>query len=1045
MRKLSKNRFIIVAFLLMFVCSSQAYGQPTAVPEPMPEGGKPVSLTGPGGAGVETGSMSAETLNPYNLIIPEKLGKVEEVFQGLPGSPVIVHIQDAHANYEAQVNIKNILAHLSKNYNMNLIQLEGASSQMNPAIFETAYLKEANQKLADYLMREGRLSGAEAFAIESEKAVELHGIENRMIYMENLRTFRAVYSHQAEITNYFNTLRMLAKDVRLKLLNDELLDLTRNMEAYATEKIDLIDYLVYLDSLANKHKLASLKSLTEITRFPNLVRIMRLHELEKQLDERQVKKEAGAIREAFRKKTSDSEVTEFLSSLELKKKGMKPRAYFKKVSGLAERYGIDLLGYPQMRAMSEFLILQDEIEHRGLFTEVHRLERMIQKELFKTKDERHLIQLLRNMELLDQYFKLEVNREKLAFIVRHYETMKASYLKEELDVLAKKLGIMPSDYQGDVMKLDQIMDDVEYFYRVVLERDRLFVENVMAKTKSNGTDRTVLITGGFHTDGLTALLKKQNVSYLVVIPKVDVKQGTEKYVKIMTEGDSEVGSVFAGTFALGVQELSDLETAPMPGDVTKWFPIIAALKIGISLPTIGGIGDLAEGRAVLARVNALLPNFNAFLPDQSPGYDANTGTATFNIVFRLNDRGNYYELEYQAKVSADNYELTPVKVTPVKEEKARAWGLRDPGNLPGNKLPSGRVLDADTAMNDILSRSRAAATPDIDPAAADAEEAFVFPGVFVLNDAFPEEVLDILFGLQNNPAAVNRIAEAVRSGEAITREMLEGIQALTQPALRISQTDIDEAVSDDPKRSSQLAALFGLTLGNRTRVLVVPVLDESENSKAQLISLQETMRANNGAAAVVVGKNIEKFTASVFGLTTAQLRQDPVLARIQFVEVKQDKEILDEAVDVIKRQGAVAKAFSKLPAEFKGMTITELYRKGYVRVITPKDAEVDGTLLAKALKRIAPGVLQFESQLLDPKVASNPKAAYAYATIEVKGANIVPAEGEEGEFAQLLKESGLDQYIVRNDDGSWAITNVQALVENLVRDFLAAREIAIRA
>lgn len=1053
MRKLSKNKFVIVAFLLMFVCSSQAYGQPAAVPEPMPEGGKPVSLTGPGGAGVGSSSIPVETLNPYNLIIPEKLGKVEEVFQGLPGSPVIVHIQDAHANYEAQVNIKNILAHLSKNYNMNLIQLEGASSQMNPAIFETAYLKEANQKLADYLMREGRLSGAEAFAIESEKAVELHGIENRMLYMENLRTFRAVYSHQAEITDYFNTLRTLAKDVRLKLLNEELLDLTRNMEAYATEKIDLIDYLVYLDGLADKHKLASLKKLTEITRFPNLVRIMRLHELEKQLDERQVKKEAEAIREAFSKKTSDSEVTEFLSSLELKKKGMKPRAYFKKVSALAERYGIDLLGYPQMRAMSEFLILQDEIEHRGLFTEVHRLERMVQKELFKTKDERHLIQLLRSMELLDQYFKLEVNREKLAFIVRHYDTMKASYLKDELDALAKKLGIMPSDYQGDVMKLDQIMDDVEYFYRVVLERDRLFVENVMAKTKDTGTDRTVLITGGFHTDGLTALLKKQNVSYLVVIPKVDVKQGTEKYVKIMTEGDSEVGSVFAGTFALGLKLLADLNTALMNGDL-NWYVRMPALGAGIAFQKMGESGQLTEEvivqqREALDKINALLPFLKASLPDKRPDYDATTNTVTFNMVFRLNDKGRNYEMEYQAKVSADNYELTPVKVTQVPDKKAAAWNLVNPATLPGNELPQGRALNTDISMNDILRQLRAAATPDTETAAADPGEAFVFPGVFVLNDAFPEEVLPILLGLQNNPSAVNRVAEAVRSGEAISREMLEGIQALTQPALKISQTDIDEALPDDSQRALQVSVLSGLNQGDRTRVVVLPVQDEAQvsraNTAAQIISLAETLRANRGAAAVVIGHDVEHVLAASLGVDETALRKDPALSRIQFIEVAPKEDVLDAAVDVVKRQGAVAKAFSKLPAEFKGMTITELYRKGYVRVITPKDAEVDGTLLAKALNRIAPGVLQFESQLLDPKVTSNPNAAYAYATIEVKGANIVPAEGEEAEFAQLLKESGLDQYIIRNDDGSWAITNVQALVENLVKDFLAAREIAIRA
>ncbi len=1016
----------------------------------MGEGAKPMGLEVPGGPGAVGVPVPAEGLNPYSLTIPEKFGKIEEVFQGTPGSPVIVHIQDAHANYEAQVNIKNILTHLSKNYNMNLIQLEGASSKLNPEIFETAYLKEANQKLADYLMREGRLSGAEAFAIESEKPVELHGIENRTLYMENLRTFRSVYAHQAEITDYFKCLRMLAKDLRTKLLNDELLDLTRNMEAYAKEKIDLIDYLLYLDGLAEKHKLVSLKKLTEITRFPNLVRIMRLHELEKQLDEKQLKKESQAIKAAFLKKTSDPKAEELLASLELKKKGMKPRAYFKKITALAGQHGIDLLGYPQMRAMSEFLILQDEIEHHGLFAEVHRLERIIQKQLFRTKDERHLLQLIRDMELLEQYFKLEVNREKLTYVVRHYDAMKASYIKAEMDKLAQKLQVLPTDYKGDTLKMDQIMDDVEYFYRVVLERDRLFVENVLAKTKGSGADRTVLITGGFHTDGLTALLKKQNVSYLVVIPKVDVKQGNEKYIKIMTEGDSEVGSVFAGTFAVENPRYT-VPNEVSPGSEAVYLQA-ASLGAGITFQVLGSRGEISPAaiagqQKVLDRFNALLPYMKAALKATVPAdihYDTATGTATFSIVFRLNDRGKYYEIEYQAKVSAESYQLTPLKITPVPAKKAASWKLVNPNDLPGNNLPTRRVLNTDTPLGEIIKQAQAVPALNAQPKESDIRAAFVFPGVVVIDESFSEEVLPILYRLRDNQSALRRVAELVEAGQPLTRDTLARIQARTQAA-DVTSADIAAAVPDDSKRVQQLAALFGLTQGNKTRVLVVPLMDESENSRAQLISLRETMQSNKGAAAVVIGKKAQNFVASVFGLTLDQLKRDPVLGRMQFFDVKEGKDVLAETVDVIKRRKEISRAYDKLDSDFKITSRTDLFQKGYVRVLVPEGAKVGERALEELLRETAPGVVQFQSQLQKPKVASNPDTAYAYATIEIKGTNLVPTEDERAEFAKLLQDSGLDQYIVPKGAGVWEITNVQELVETLVKDFLAAREIAIRA
>ena len=42
--------------------------------------------------------------------IPPEWGRVKEIYKGSNGSDkVIVHIQDAHCNYDAQINIGNIL------------------------------------------------------------------------------------------------------------------------------------------------------------------------------------------------------------------------------------------------------------------------------------------------------------------------------------------------------------------------------------------------------------------------------------------------------------------------------------------------------------------------------------------------------------------------------------------------------------------------------------------------------------------------------------------------------------------------------------------------------------------------------------------------------------------------------------------------------------------------------------------------------------------------------------------------------------------------
>lgn len=117
--------------------------------------------------------------NPYEISVPQELGTVEEVFQGKADGPLLVYIQDVHANYQTQINIKNILKQLVEKNKFSLIQLEGGIAKLDPTYLEPSSVKEANLKMIDFLLREGRITGADAFAVETEKPVQLYGIEEK--------------------------------------------------------------------------------------------------------------------------------------------------------------------------------------------------------------------------------------------------------------------------------------------------------------------------------------------------------------------------------------------------------------------------------------------------------------------------------------------------------------------------------------------------------------------------------------------------------------------------------------------------------------------------------------------------------------------------------------------------------------------------------------------------------------------------------------------------------------------------------------------------
>ena len=52
-------------------------------------------------------------------------------------------------------------------------------------------------------------------------------------------------------------------------------------------------------------------------------------------------------------------------------------------------------------------------------------------------------------------------------------------------------------------------------------------------------DVAVLVSGGFHTDGITELLKDKNLSYVVITPKVDRLQEDNPYQSVLLGGENE--------------------------------------------------------------------------------------------------------------------------------------------------------------------------------------------------------------------------------------------------------------------------------------------------------------------------------------------------------------------------------------------------------------------------------------------------------------------------------------------------------------------------
>src|ERR1051325_11468591 len=81
----------------------------------------------------------AQVLKPAGMAaaqieIPEEAGKIEQVIPSPDTGRVIVHIQTAHGNEDAQKNIQRMLTDLSEHQGFDVLFLEGGSGKLHPEL-----------------------------------------------------------------------------------------------------------------------------------------------------------------------------------------------------------------------------------------------------------------------------------------------------------------------------------------------------------------------------------------------------------------------------------------------------------------------------------------------------------------------------------------------------------------------------------------------------------------------------------------------------------------------------------------------------------------------------------------------------------------------------------------------------------------------------------------------------------------------------------------------------------------------------------------------
>ncbi|KJJ83359.1 membrane protein containing Peptidoglycan binding-like domain protein [Candidatus Omnitrophus magneticus] len=473
---------------------------------------------------------TSQTGKVHNGIdVPYDLAHVREGMTGETGKELLVHIQDAHASLSAQYSIALVLDNLVKNYNLDFIALEGSTGAIDTSLLRTFPDRDIRKKTASFLMKEGRMSAGEFYAITTEKKedISLYGIEDEKLYKENVENFRSVAENRAKELIYIDQFLTDLSRLGEKVWNSDLAKINETSRLHREGRIGFNEYWnKVLKVLVEKEGI-------DITGYIDLGKLMDSIKLEGEIDFSKANIERKELVEELSNKLDKKGVEEIvIKSVEYRDKKMSEGMYHSFLVKRGEELGLVAEKYTNLIKFTRYVSIYESVELVNLYRELEKLEKSLREKLYRNEDDKTLYEIMREVRLIKQLYRLELTSEESREIEGLYKNITGERYAKYIKETCAKYGVALSNgYDlGEIVK--GIKSALEFYYNAEA-RDKVLFNNTLERMRKEGKKVGALITGGYHSEGLIELMKNKKLSYLVVSPKFE--GGNDRpYVAILT-------------------------------------------------------------------------------------------------------------------------------------------------------------------------------------------------------------------------------------------------------------------------------------------------------------------------------------------------------------------------------------------------------------------------------------------------------------------------------------------------------------------------------
>lgn len=417
--------------------------------------------------------------------IPLSAAAEEDFYQGEKGKTVIL-VQDAHAVPDAQKNIRRLIEFFQKEYGLRCIAVEGASSALDVRFLKSFPDKEKLEKTAEAFADRGEITGAGLAALFSPFPSRYLGIEDWNLYEQAVRLFLDSMERETAVRVQIEAAARQLTDQKKRAYAPELFELDQALENFESGRGD---FAAALQAAAKIRPPEAGSRLALISRF--------LSKDGRFTENLQAQAASAAARvkkliESGKFSIPPAETARFFSEYQaFQTSGAEPEAFVHFLTVFSAEHRLPAQLPEEWRDLSSEYGTLQSLEGTRIFSEFQSYTAALKASLLRSEAERELDRRGTEAGLLKKLAGLSLSAG------------------EWTDV--KKL-----DAAGHYPEILSQLKSQKVFYRNAEQRDEVFFRRL--KPLLEKEKNVLFVAGGFHTQGLTRILKENRISYKVLRP-----------------------------------------------------------------------------------------------------------------------------------------------------------------------------------------------------------------------------------------------------------------------------------------------------------------------------------------------------------------------------------------------------------------------------------------------------------------------------------------------------------------------------------------------